>query len=179
MSGSGDTEQTWSDTQRKYHLDKHSLTFWTFTVTLIMNAVIPFFHKTLWLMMLYYQTKFGWKPTSRLEDTTEIVIFWLYKPLLWPRHWIQWTNFSARHSGLWCCITIPSLVTKCSAVQKISSRQTFTHIFNICCDVDLKCIIQLFHRTLWLMMLYYQTKFGCKWTSSLEGKSRNSHILII
>ena len=32
------------------------------------NAVIPFFHTTLQLMMLYYQTKFGCKRTSSLED---------------------------------------------------------------------------------------------------------------
>ena len=62
---------------RKYHLDKHSLTFWTFAVTLALNAVISFFHKTLRLMMLYYLTNFGCKPTSSLEDTTVKVIFWL------------------------------------------------------------------------------------------------------
>ena len=27
------------------------------------------------------------KQTSSSEDLTEIVIFWLYKPLLWPWHW--------------------------------------------------------------------------------------------
>ena len=37
----------------------------------------PIFHRTLWLMMLYYQAKFGCKPTSSLEDTTETDIFWL------------------------------------------------------------------------------------------------------
>ena len=31
-------------------------------------------------MMLYYETKFGCKLTSSLEDTIEMVIFWLYKP---------------------------------------------------------------------------------------------------
>ena len=92
---------------RKHHLDKHSLTYWTFAVTLTLNAVIPFFHRTLWLMVLYYQTKFGCKLTCSLEDTTEIVIVLLYKPLPLPWHWTQWTNFSAWHSGLWCCITIP------------------------------------------------------------------------
>ena len=97
----------------------------------------PIFHRTLWLMMLYYQTVFGCKPTSSLEDTTEIVKFWLiYKPSLWPWHKTQWTNFSAWHSGSWCCITIPRLVTKCSVVQKISSRQTFTNILNLHCDID-------------------------------------------
>ena len=75
LSGSGGTEQTRWDTQRKYHLDKHSLTFWTFAVTLSLNTVIPFSHRTLQLMMLYYQTKSGCKPTSSLEDTREIVIF--------------------------------------------------------------------------------------------------------
>ena len=37
-----------------------------------------------------------------------------------------------------CSITIPSLVTKCFVVQKISSRQTFTDVFNFCCDLDLE-----------------------------------------
>ena len=32
--------------------------------------------------MLYYQTKFGCKQASSLEDITEIVIFGLYKPSL-------------------------------------------------------------------------------------------------
>ena len=85
-----------------------------------------FFHRTLRLMVLYYQTKVGCKRTSILEDTTEIVIFWLYKPSLWPWHWTQWTNFS-----------------------------------------DLERSNPFFYRILWLMM-YYQTKFGCKLTRSLE-----------
>ena len=65
FSVSGNTDQTQLDT----------LTFSTFAVTLTLNAVIPFFHRTLLLMMLYYQTKFGCKPTSCLEDKTEVVIF--------------------------------------------------------------------------------------------------------
>ena len=64
-------------------------TFQTFLVTLTLNTVIPFFHRTLRLMKLYYQTKFGCKPISSLEDTTEIVIFWLYKPSPWSWHWRQ------------------------------------------------------------------------------------------
>ena len=49
-------------------------------------------------------------------------------------------NFcSAWHLGSFCCITIPSLVTKCYAVQKISSGQTFTDILNLHCDLDLEC----------------------------------------
>ena len=87
-------------------------------------------------MILYYQTKSGCKPTSSLADTTEIVIFWLYKPSLWPWRWTQWTTFSAWHSGLWRCITIPGLATKCSVVQKILSRQTFTKILNLRCDLE-------------------------------------------
>ena len=46
-----------------------------FAVTLTLNAVIPFFHWTLRLVMLCYQTKFGCKPTRSLQDTTEIIIF--------------------------------------------------------------------------------------------------------
>ena len=53
------------------------------------------------------------------------------------------------HSGSWCCITIPSLVTKCYAVQKISGH-IFMNILNLHC----KRSNLIFHRTLQLMMLY-------------------------
>ena len=46
---------------------KHSVTFWTFAVAVTLSAEIKFFHRTLWLMMLYYQTKFGCKHTSSFE----------------------------------------------------------------------------------------------------------------
>ena len=35
-------------------------------------------------MMLYYYTKFGCKPTSSLEDTTEVVIFKIYFDYISP-----------------------------------------------------------------------------------------------
>ena len=93
---------------------------------------------------------------------------WSYKPLLWPWLWTQWTNFSAWHSGLRCCITIPGLVTKCSVVQKILSRQTFPNILNLCCDFDLECSNPFFfHKMLWFTMMYHQTKY-CKRISSSE-----------
>ena len=154
-------------------ISKRSLTFWTFTLTLTLNAAIPFFHRTLQLMMLYYQTKFGSKLTSSLEDATELLIFWWYKPLLWPWHWTQWTSFSARHSGLWCCITIPGLVTKSSVVQKILSRQTFTNILNLHCDLDLERSNPIFSQdTLWYQV-WLQTD------QQFRRYSKNSDILII
>ena len=116
--------------------------------------------------MLYYQTKFGCKPTSSLEDTAEIVISWLYKPSLWPWHSTKWTNFSAWHSGLWCCIPMPRLITKYSVVHELSRQALTFQTFTV--TLTLNEGIPFFHRTVWLMMLYYQTKFGCKWTSSLE-----------
>ena len=123
---------------RRYHPDKHSPTFRTFAVTLTLNAVTQFFQKTLRLMMLYYQTKFGRKRTSSLEDRVEIVMFLVYQPSLWPWLWRQKTNISAWHSGSWCCITTPSLVSKWSAVSEISPGQTFTNILTLCCDLDLE-----------------------------------------
>ena len=120
-------------------------------------------------------TQFGCKLTGSFEDTPEIVIVLSYKASLWPWHWKQWTNFSAWHSGWWYCISIPGLVTKCSVAQKISSRQTFL-TFTV--TLTLNKVIQFFHWTLQLLMLYYQTKLCCQQTSSLED-SRNSHIMIM
>ena len=72
---------------RKYRTDKHSLTFSTFVVTLTLNEVILFFNRTLRLMMLYYTTTFGCRRASSFEDIVEMVIFWLFKPLLWSWPW--------------------------------------------------------------------------------------------
>ena len=47
----------------------NSLTFWNFAVTLTLKTAIQFLHKTLWLMIMYFQTKFGSKRMSSSEDT--------------------------------------------------------------------------------------------------------------
>ena len=139
-------------------------------MTLTLNAVTQFFQQDTWLMMLYYQTKFGCKQTSSLEDTVQIVIFWLYKPSLWPWRWIRWTNFSAWNSDSWCCITIPSLVSKWSAVQKISSDKYSLTFGTFAVTLTLNAVTHIVFRPHWLMMLYYQIKFGCKQTSTLEDR---------
>ena len=125
-------------------------------------------------MMPYYQTKFGCKTTSSLEDIVKIVTFWLYKSSLWPWHWKQWTNIPAWHSGLWCCITIPGLATKCSVVQKILSRQTLTDISDLHCHLDLERSYSIFPQDTpaYDAVLLNQTKFSCKRTSSLEDRIR-------
>ena len=51
----------------------------------------------------------------------------------------------------------------------ISSGQIFTDIFNLRCDLDHERSNPFFsRRTLLLIMLYHQTEFGCKRTSSVE-----------
>ena len=132
-------------------LSGHTFTnIWTFTVILTFTAVIPFYHRILLLMMLYCQTKIGCKQTNSLEDIVKIVIFWLYKLSLWPWHWRQWTNFSARHiasSSLYT--TIPNLLKKWSSGSGDTEQiQSDTWHFN------LNAVIPFFHRTLQLMMLY-------------------------
>ena len=68
-------------------LDKHLLTFWNFAVSLTLSTTIHFLHKTLWFIIMYYQTKFGCKRISSSKDTVEIVIFWSYELLQWPWPW--------------------------------------------------------------------------------------------
>ena len=58
-------------------------------------------------------------------------------------------------------------------VQKILSGQTFTDTLNLHCDIDLERSNPIFPQDILAsdgVMLYYQTKFGCKWTSGLEDK---------
>ena len=158
---------------------QHSPTFLTFTVALTLNAVDPFFHRTLWLMRLYYQTKSGCKWSSTLEDIVEIVIFWLYKPALWLSHWTLWTSFSARHTGLWCCITIPGLVTKCSVGQKISSGQAFTNIINLHCDLDLECSNPMFPQDTLAYDAVPSNQVWLQTDQQFRRYCKNCHILII
>ena len=157
---------------------RHSLTFWTFAVPLALNAVIPFFHRTLRLIMLYHQTKFGCKWTSSLEDTTEIVIFWSYKPMLWPWHWTQWTNFSAWHSGSCWSMSIPGLATKRSVVQKIWSGQMFTNILNLLCDLDLNTVIYFFSQKTPANDAVLSNQVWLQMDQQFRRYSKNSHILI-
>ena len=52
---------------------------------------------------------------------------------------IATTTNSAQQSSSWCCTTVPSLVTKCSVVHKVSPRQTFMTFLNLHYDLDLEC----------------------------------------
>ena len=70
--------------------------------------------------------------------------------------------FFAWHSGSWKWITLSSLATKCPAFQKISSGPTFIDSLKLRCDLDLNAVIHFFNKTLWLMMMYQQFKFGCQ-----------------
>ena len=94
------------------------------------------FCMSLWLMRINHNTKFENKIFDGLED-----IIWTSIDILTFAVTLTLTAvipFFTEHPGLWCCITTPSLVTKCFMVQKISSGQTFTDILNLCCDLDLE-----------------------------------------
>ena len=158
---------------REYHAVCLTLTLCS------LNTVNQFLHRTLWLIMLYYQTKFGCKWTRSSEGRVEIVMFWLYKPSLWPCHWRQWINFSAWHSSSWCCIIIPSLVSKWSVVQKISSGKTFTNILNLYHDLDLEHRNSIFAQDTLAYDVALVQQVWLQTDQQFRRYSRNSHILMI
>ena len=92
------------------------------------------------------------------------VIFWLHEPLMWPWPRRQQCNIFICHSGSWWCITVASLVTNGSVVQKISSGQIFIDILKFHCDLDLEQSIPVFffNTTLRLTIKSNKTKFSCK-----------------
>ena len=82
-----------------------------------------------------------WLPKNqqfrRYSSQSNILIIWALAVTLTLK---TANNFCfAWHSGSFCSITVPRLVTKCFAVQKISSGQIFTDILNHHCDLDLAC----------------------------------------
>ena len=59
---------------RRYSRNCHILIIGALAVTLTLKAVIQFFHRTLWLMMMYHQTKFGCQGINSSENIAERVI---------------------------------------------------------------------------------------------------------
>ena len=61
------------------------------------------------------------------------------------------------------------LVTKGSAIHKITSKLTLIETFNHGCDIDLDLSNPIFSlNTSLLMMIYHQIEFGCKRLIGLE-----------
>ena len=61
------------------------------------------------------------------------------------------------------------LVTKGSAIHKISSKLTLIETFNLGCDIDLEHSNPIFSLdTSLFMMIYHQIEFGCKRLIGLE-----------
>ena len=69
------------------------------------------------------------------------------------------------------------LVTKCSVVQKISSRNTFTNILNCCCD--LKCSNPIFPQDSPTYDAVLQNQVWLQTDQQFRRESRSSHTLII
>ena len=78
-----------------------------------------------------------WLPKNqqfrRYSSQSNVLIIWALAVTLTLK---TANNFCfAWHSGSFCSITIPCLVTKCFVVHKISSGQIFTDILNLLCDL--------------------------------------------
>ena len=81
-----------------------------------------------------------WLPKNqqfrRYSSQSNVLIIWALAVTLTLK---TANNFCfAWHSGSFCSITIPCLVTKCFVVHKISSGQIFNDILNLRCDLDLE-----------------------------------------
>ena len=114
--------------------------FWPFFVTLTLNAVIHFSPQD----ALAYDSLSSdqvWlaknQQVRKYSTQSHILIIWALAVTLTLKTASSFC--SVWHSGSFSCITIPSLVTKCFVVQKISSGQIFTESFTLCCDFDLQC----------------------------------------
>ena len=130
-------------------------------------------------MNTYHQTKFGCQRISSSEDIVVrviIILIWALAVTLTLK--TANTFCSAWHSGSFCSITIPSLVTKCFVIHKISSGQIFTDIFNLRCDLDLERSDPIFPQdTLAYNVVLRNLSLVAK--GPAVRYSRNSHILII
>ena len=110
--------------------------FWTFTVTLTLKTKIYFFTQNTLTYNDVPPNSIWLQKDQQFSRYSRNSHIWSYEPSLWPWTWRQQARLLARHSAPWWCITIPSQVTKGSAIEEISSRWTFIGIFNLSCDTD-------------------------------------------
>ena len=68
---------------------------------------------------------------------------------------------------------------KCSVIKKISSRQTFTNLLNLCCDLDLKHSNPLFPQETTAYDDVLSSQVWSQTDQQFRRYNRNSHILII
>ena len=115
--------QVWSPRHQWYRRqsERERLNEVLFTVTLTLKT-IQFLHKSLQLMMMYHPIKFHCRKSANQYIMVKTVIFDYMSPNCDFGIWRQRTNLLAWHSGPWWCTIIPSLVTKGSAVEEMSSR---------------------------------------------------------
>ena len=151
-------------------------------MALTLNAAIPFLSldTPAYDAVLSNQVWLQTDQQLRRYSKNGNIFFILYKPSLWPWHLTQRTIFfSARHSGLWGCITVPGLVTKCSVVQKISSGQTFAYIIKLRCDLDLQRSNPIFPQGPPVCDAVLTNQVWLQMDQQFRRYSKNSLILII
>ena len=147
-----------------------------------LNAVITFFSQDT-LAHNDVSSDQVWLPRSQqfrnYSRESHIFIIWALAVILTLKIIATIFSSSAWHSGSWCCIAIPNLVTKCSGIQKISSRQTYTNILNLCCDLDPERSTPLFLQDTLAYETVLSNQVWLQADQQFRICNRNSHILII
>ena len=141
--------------------NKHSLTFWSFTVTLTLNTAIQFYsHDTPICENIPSNHDWLQKNQQFRRYSRNIQIISALAVALPLR---QQTIFF--HMTLWLMIIHHHTqfgYKRMNSWMEISRRQTFADISNLCFGLGLEHSNRVFHRTLQLTMMYHQHKFGCK-----------------
>ena len=137
-------------------------------MTLTLNTAIQFLHKTLWQMIMYYQTKFCSKRISNLEDTVQNSHILTIRALA--------VTLTLKIANAFFCRTLQLIMMHHNTEF---DNKMFGGLENIIwinidvltlrCDLDLEGNNSLFfHKTLWPMITYHRTKFRCQRISSSE-----------
>ena len=109
-------------------------------------------------MIMYYHTKFGNKRTSSSEDTVKTHIL-IIRALA--------VTLTLKIANQSFCMSLKFMMMHQNTKFGNKMLGGFEGIIwinidnlTICCDLDLECSNSVFHETVWLIMMYHQTKFG-------------------
>ena len=126
------------------------------------------FWKTIWLMMLHDNTNFGSKSFSGSEDITWTNIHWHFEILLWPCPWTQQSTFSTNTLAYDNVLSDQVWWQKDQQFKRCSRNHHILIIWALAVTLALTIANQSFCMTLWLIMMYHNTRFGNKMFGGLE-----------
>ena len=150
-------------------------------MTLNLKAANQSSHTTLWPMMLPHHTKFGDSRFSSWGNTLQMNIHWNSEPFQWSWSGPQQSNpIFSQDSPVHLMMMYQQTKFSCKRISSSDNilKSHILIILSLTVTLTLKTANQSFRKTIWLMMMHHNTKFGGKKVQQFRKYHLDKHSLI-